>query len=588
MDSESSAVNISDVIAVIETDPVFGKTMMGLNKSPTGPYIEIIEQPAPKALRFRYECEGRSAGSIPGVNSSPENKTFPTIQIVGYKGRAVVVVSCVTKDSPHRPHPHNLVGREGCRKGVCTLEVNSETMNLSFANLGIQCVKKKDIEDALRIREEIRVDPFKTGFQHKTQPGSIDLNAVRLCFQAFIEGSEPGKFTIPLYPVVSDTIYDKKAMSDLVICKLSDCSSSVVGGKEIILLCEKVAKEDISVRLFEKKNGEIVWEGYGDFTPTQVHKQVAIAFKTPRYKSIEVENAVQVFIQLKRPSDGAESDPLPFTLTSLESGRPGFWSLRRGKGDYRTFTSILQADTKLLTRVGQPKETAVITLESVEEDKQNSATKGINQDNNNNHQQRCQTPELPKISDAYSILKKNKQTSSMEIQGNKTTTSEILPIVDLNSQQFMDLPPLDSIPPELHSSDQKINENINMNDDMEQGFNELMTHVNELDDMINSNADPDFGIYTSLQLAMKNPCEFIDFSQMSGYEDVLPPRPTASKPAIITPEQQLKVDKAEEILPPLPPKRAKKTPGPVKNLPPVPEGKKIINISKTFFIKTER
>jgi len=45
------------------------------------PYIKIIEQPASKALRFRYECEGRSAGSIPGVNSTTENKTYPTIQV---------------------------------------------------------------------------------------------------------------------------------------------------------------------------------------------------------------------------------------------------------------------------------------------------------------------------------------------------------------------------------------------------------------------------------------------------------------------------------------------------------------------------
>jgi len=66
------------------------------------PYVKITEQPAGKALRFRYECEGRSAGSIPGVNSTPENKTYPTIEIVGYKGRAVVVVSCVTKDTPYR------------------------------------------------------------------------------------------------------------------------------------------------------------------------------------------------------------------------------------------------------------------------------------------------------------------------------------------------------------------------------------------------------------------------------------------------------------------------------------------------------
>lgn len=45
------------------------------------PYVEILEQPASKALRFRYECEGRSAGSIPGINSTPENKTFPSIRV---------------------------------------------------------------------------------------------------------------------------------------------------------------------------------------------------------------------------------------------------------------------------------------------------------------------------------------------------------------------------------------------------------------------------------------------------------------------------------------------------------------------------
>lgn len=66
------------------------------------PYIMIVEQPASKGLRFRYECEGRSAGSIPGANSTPENKTYPSIKIEGHSGRAVVVVSCVTKDEPYR------------------------------------------------------------------------------------------------------------------------------------------------------------------------------------------------------------------------------------------------------------------------------------------------------------------------------------------------------------------------------------------------------------------------------------------------------------------------------------------------------
>ncbi len=133
------------------------------------------------------------------------------MQVVGYKGRAVVVVSCVTAEHPHRPHPHSLVGKEGCKKGVCTLEIPADTMALSFQSLGIQCVKKKEIEEALVLRQQIRVDPFQTGFAHREPANhqSMDLNCVRLCFQVFLEGNERGAFTFALKPVVSDPIFDK-------------------------------------------------------------------------------------------------------------------------------------------------------------------------------------------------------------------------------------------------------------------------------------------------------------------------------------------------------------------------------------------
>lgn len=291
------------------------------NNNPTNAYVEIIEQPAPKAIRFRYECEGRSAGSIPGEGSAPENKTYPAIRIRNYTGRAVVVVSCVTKDSPYRPHPHRLVGKEGCKKGVCTMEIN-ETMSLTFSNLGIQCVKKRDIEEALRLREEIRVDPFRTGFSHRNQPASIDLNAVRLCFQAFIGGDNQPRFSVPLAPVVSNPIYDKKGTNELVICKMSDCSADVRGGREIILLCEKVAKEDIRVRFYEVDyNDHVTWEAYGEFNHTNVHKQVAISFKVPAYHNLNIDKSAFVNVQLKRPSDDICSEPLQFEYIPCPDNR---------------------------------------------------------------------------------------------------------------------------------------------------------------------------------------------------------------------------------------------------------------------------
>lgn len=66
------------------------------------PFVAIIEQPAGNAHRFRYECEGRSAGSIPGVRNSHEQKTYPTIQVQNYQGPAIVNVSCVEKKAPFR------------------------------------------------------------------------------------------------------------------------------------------------------------------------------------------------------------------------------------------------------------------------------------------------------------------------------------------------------------------------------------------------------------------------------------------------------------------------------------------------------
>ena len=45
------------------------------------PYVEITEQPQSRKIRFRYECEGRSAGSIPGETSSQERRTYPTIRV---------------------------------------------------------------------------------------------------------------------------------------------------------------------------------------------------------------------------------------------------------------------------------------------------------------------------------------------------------------------------------------------------------------------------------------------------------------------------------------------------------------------------
>lgn len=64
-------------------------------------YIDIVEQPASNLMRFRYSSE-RRCGSILGVNTTVDRKTFPAIRIVNYTGKVSIVVSCVTKDAPYK------------------------------------------------------------------------------------------------------------------------------------------------------------------------------------------------------------------------------------------------------------------------------------------------------------------------------------------------------------------------------------------------------------------------------------------------------------------------------------------------------
>lgn len=98
-----------------------------------------------------------------------------------------MVVSCVTKDRPFRAHPHSLVGKEGCKRGICTVPIKEETMTASFCNLGIQCVKKKDIEEALKIREEIRVDPFRSKYPAHHMVSLLPIMVSSSVFSKFFE-----------------------------------------------------------------------------------------------------------------------------------------------------------------------------------------------------------------------------------------------------------------------------------------------------------------------------------------------------------------------------------------------------------------
>ncbi|XP_001916453.3 nuclear factor NF-kappa-B p100 subunit isoform X1 [Equus asinus] len=292
-----------------------------------GPYLVIVEQPKQRGFRFRYGCEGPSHGGLPGASSEKGRKTYPTVKICNYEGPAKIEVDLVTHSDPPRAHAHSLVGKQCSELGVCAVSVGPKDMTAQFNNLGVLHVTKKNMMEIMiqkLQRQRLRSRPqglTETERRELEQEAKelkkvMDLSIVRLRFSAFLRASD-GSFSLPLKPVISQPIHDSKSpgASNLKISRMDKTAGSVRGGDEVYLLCDKVQKDDIEVRFYEDdENG---WQAFGDFSPTDVHKQYAIVFRTPPYHKMKIERPVTVFLQLKRKRGGDVSDSKQFTYYPL-------------------------------------------------------------------------------------------------------------------------------------------------------------------------------------------------------------------------------------------------------------------------------
>uniref|UniRef100_A0A4W4EF35 RHD domain-containing protein n=1 Tax=Electrophorus electricus TaxID=8005 RepID=A0A4W4EF35_ELEEL len=303
-------------------------------------------------FRFRYECEGPSHGGLPGASSERNRRTYPTIKVCNYVGHARVEVQLVTHTDPPRVHAHSLVGKQCNENGTCSIDIGPNDLTAQFSNLGILHVTKRGVVEVLtkRLRDEKRrmKEPgyhFSETEEHAIQKEAkelgknMDLNIVRLKFTAYLQDSNGG-FTRALSPVVSNPIYDSKSpnASNLKISRMDKTCGSVMGGDEIFLLCDKVQKDDIDIRFYEEDE-EGGWEAFGDFSPTDVHKQYAIVFKTPPYHKTEIERPVTVFLQLKRKKGGDCSEPKQFTYIPQVQGQLRDHAGRQGLSAITPFSS---------------------------------------------------------------------------------------------------------------------------------------------------------------------------------------------------------------------------------------------------------
>ena len=341
-------------------------------ETPFLPVLEIVEQPRQRGFRFRYPCEGASHGGLPGENSVRNSKSFPTVLLRNHAGRAKVVVSLVTGDDPVKPHAHRLVGKT-VRNGICTVDIGPECDFRASINLGILHATKKNVSNNLLQR--LCLTAMGLAYSTKTVPVNhsysswralpqsedlmeseilesqsedvlaalggvvrgmavnMNLSTVRLCFQAYLEGPD-GMFEQPLLPVISQPVFDSKAPSSasLKICRMDRCSGKVSGGDEVFLLCEKIQKDDIEIVFYNslsKEATEVTWSALGTFSSSDVHRQTSVVFRTPAYDAAAVTSPIEVWVALRRKSDGELSEPVPFTYQPFVTDPEGIANKKR-------------------------------------------------------------------------------------------------------------------------------------------------------------------------------------------------------------------------------------------------------------------
>ncbi|XP_068424050.1 proto-oncogene c-Rel [Clinocottus analis] len=406
------------------------------------PAIQIYEQPKQRGMRFRYKCEGRSAGSIPGDKSSDNNRSYPSLQILNYCGKGKVRVYLVTKNEPYRPHPHDLVGKD-CKDGFYEAEFGPDRRVIAFQNLGIQCVRRREVKEAIVQRMTRGINPFNVPREQLLQTEEYDLNVVRLCIQVFLQ-DENGHYTRPLSPIVTNPIYDNRApnTAELRICRVNRNSGSVKGGDEIFLLCDKVQKDDIEVRYFSDDG----WEAKGSFSQADVHRQVAIVFKTPSYYNTNISESVTVHMQLRRPSDQEVSEPMDFRYLPDDKDPYGYNEKKR-KREHLMRISGLSGIPFAGLSINRPKAVPQSTMSHMRKDLSNmylrpQPTSSMQQQASVFHQtfqpgaqNVMMTSQAPNVSVSHSWVNPNPALSMDTVTINQSSAMSNLPRPNSSRQQ---------------------------------------------------------------------------------------------------------------------------------------------------------
>lgn len=154
---------------------------------------------------------------------------------------------------------------------------------------------------------------FKAGWSHIDKLEEINFDSIRLCFQVF--DRDNGK---QIGLVVSHVFRNKNAYNEPRICHISRRDSSVNGGDEIYLLCNRIKiKKKIIVRFFEQNDEKkVIWKEELNKSHLIIHHQCAMILKSPPYHDKYLMETRKCFIQLD--SDGENSEAIEFEYTPCQ------------------------------------------------------------------------------------------------------------------------------------------------------------------------------------------------------------------------------------------------------------------------------
>lgn len=279
---------------------------------------------------------------------------------------------------------------------------------------------------------------------------------------------------------------------------------------------------------------------------------MAISFRTPRYKRIDITEPVKVKIQLKRPSDGVMSEPLDFEMLPLNEGRRGFWNIQRELKKRSATTDLFQQLLEV--------------------------------DNDEAEQQQLDEKKVHLINNCEFVNSQNSLPLHSEVVVLDTPVEEDVKPITIDDKTMHWLENAEFI---IDTNNNENNQNLINQSEDDKTLNELLEQVAELDVIYQDhqmrkqmeeeqNFDQvlpkcielpmemefdDAATYSSLQKAFKHPIVFADAPP-------IPPKPgqifdgtsfdLILPPIVINPATPDLFAREDEKLPPLPPKRAKK------------------------------